>query len=448
MEKIGAKESRKNKKKKMTASDVVLIVIFVVAITVAAVSGYKLYSIMMEYKAGVDEYNEIADTVVKERDADAEDVKKLKDAKGHETKHWTSPLEINFDELKSINQDVAGWLYMEALPNINYPIVQGSDNDFYLHHTYKKESIFAGSIFVDCKNTKDFSDQNTIVYGHNMKNGSMFGTLKQYKLQETIDKSPYFWVITPKEAYKYKINKENPYYKTVDGILYSKDGKSLILCPRGKDGTVDIPDGTEYICEKAFSKSHISAVKFPDSLKEIGPFAFDCCENLANIDFGHGIRHIGSESSSNIFRSCASIEKADIPSQVESIGNRLFLNCRNLKEIIFHNGLISIGELAFVDTKVERLSIPATVERIGVSAMSEVKDIFAMYVANVDGDTYTLIKGPGKETIEYGESMKAKSLINTGDYQFKQTDKIVTLSTCTGDSSTRFVVQGVRVEPE
>lgn len=269
MEKIGAKESRKNKKKKMTASDVVLIVIFVVAITVAAVSGYKLYSIMMEYKAGVDEYNEIADTVVKERDADAEDVKKLKDAKGHETKHWTSPLEINFDELKSINQDVAGWLYMEALPNINYPIVQGSDNDFYLHHTYKKESIFAGSIFVDCKNTKDFSDQNTIVYGHNMKNGSMFGTLKQYKLQETIDKSPYFWVITPKEAYKYKI--------------------------------------------------------------------------------------------------------------------------------------------------------------------------FAMYVANVDGDTYTLIKGPGKETIEYGESMKAKSLINTGDYQFKQTDKIVTLSTCTGDSSTRFV---------
>ena len=53
-----------------------------------------------------------------------------------------------------------------------------------------------------------------------------------------------------------------------------------------------------------------------------------------------------------------------------------------------------------------------------------------------------------KKTIEYGESMKAKSLINTGDYQFKQTDKIVTLSTCTGDSSTRFVVQGVRVEPE
>ena len=74
--------------------------------------------------------------------------------------------------------------------------------------------------------------------------------------------------------------------------------------------------------------------------------------------------------------------------------------------------------------------------------------IFAIYTANVDGNTYTLIKGPGKETIDYGNNMKAKSNIDTGEYQFKETDKIVTLSTCTGDSATRFVVQGVRVEPD
>ena len=167
---------------------------------------------------------------------------------------------------------------MEAVPDISYPIAQGDDNEFYLHHTYKKESIFAGSIFVDCKNSKDFSDQNTIVYGHNMKNGSMFGTLKNYKLQETVDKSPYFWIITKKDAYKYKI--------------------------------------------------------------------------------------------------------------------------------------------------------------------------FSIYTANVDGDTYTLIKGPGKETVEYANNMKAKSNIDMGEFDFKETDKIVTLSTCTGDTATRFVVQGVRVEPE
>lgn len=277
MAKIGQKNSGK-RKKKTSAGDIIAMLILFIAIMVAVLAGYKIYSIMMEYKAGVDEYSEIADTVIKERDADAEKIKKLKDVNGKEVKHWASPLEIDFDTLKSINDNVSGWLYMESLPDISYPIVQGTDNEYYLHHTYKKDSVFAGSIFMDCKNTKDFSDQNTIVYGHNMKNGSMFGNLKSYKSQEVVDKSPYFWVITPDEAYKYKI--------------------------------------------------------------------------------------------------------------------------------------------------------------------------FAIYTANVDGDTYTLIKGPGKETIDYGNRMEAKSNINTGEYQFKETDKIVTLSTCTGDSSTRFVVQGVRIEPE
>lgn len=275
-----AKSSKKlrKKRKKTSFGDIVLILVFIIALSVAMFAGYRLYSIFMEYKAGVDEYSQIADMVVKERDADAEEIQKLKDAAGKEVKHWTSPLDIDFKELESINSDVVGWIYMEALPDISYPIVQGADNEYYLHHTYKKESVFAGSIFVDCKNSKDFSDQNTIVYGHNMKNGSMFGSLKNYKKQETVDVSPYFWVITPDDAYKYKI--------------------------------------------------------------------------------------------------------------------------------------------------------------------------FAIYTASVDGDTYTLIKGPGKETIEYGKSMLKKSELEMGEFNFKETDKIVTLSTCTGDSATRFVVQGVRVYPE
>lgn len=272
------KSSRKTAtKKKSRAGDIISVIILIVAIAVACIAGYKLYSIMMEYKAGVDEYSSIADTVIKERDADEEKVKRLKGVQGREEKHWTPPFDVDFDELKAINQDVAGWLYIEALPDISYPIVQGTDNEYYLHHTYKKESVFAGSIFVDAKNTKDFSDQNTIVYGHNMKNGSMFGTLKNFKKQEVIEKSQYFWIITPDDAYKYKI--------------------------------------------------------------------------------------------------------------------------------------------------------------------------FSTYTAKVNGDTYTLIKGPGQETIDYGNAMKTYSLFNTGDYEFKETDKIVTLSTCTGDTSTRFVVQGVRIEP-
>ncbi len=73
-----------------------------------------------------------------------------------------------------------GWIYVEAVPDINYPIVHGKDNETYLHRTYEKNYNFAGTIFVDYENKGDFSDCNTIVYGHNMKNGSMFAQLKKF----------------------------------------------------------------------------------------------------------------------------------------------------------------------------------------------------------------------------------------------------------------------------
>ncbi len=103
------------------------------------------------------------------------------------------PLAVDFESLKAINPDVKGWLYIEAL-DISYPVVQGPDNDTYLHTTYEGTSRtnFAGSIFLDYQNQDDFSDGNTIVYGHNMKNLSMFGKLKQMKEQKKYRDSVYF----------------------------------------------------------------------------------------------------------------------------------------------------------------------------------------------------------------------------------------------------------------
>ena len=95
---------------------------------------------------------------------------------------------------------------MEALPEISYPVVQGEDNNFYLHQTYEKNYNFAGTIFIDYENKRDFSDCNTLVYGHNMKNGSMFGMLKKYRADETLyNTSKYFWILTPEKDYRYEI---------------------------------------------------------------------------------------------------------------------------------------------------------------------------------------------------------------------------------------------------
>ena len=139
------------------------------------------------------------------------------------------PITVDWDELKAINRDIVGWICVDALPTINYPVCRGEDNEFYLHHTFRKEYLFAGSIFMDSMNSGDFSDPNTVVYGHNMKNGSMFNTLKELNSQEKYDESPYFWILTPKGDYRYHIFSVTTAGTTSQAyLLYRFNGEELL----------------------------------------------------------------------------------------------------------------------------------------------------------------------------------------------------------------------------
>ena len=100
---------------------------------------------------------------------------------------------------------------MEAVPDINYPIVHGKDNETYLHRTYEKNYNFAGTIFVDYENKGDFSDCNTIVYGHNMKNGSMFNNIKSYTDQSFADEHTYTLFKGPGEEFEKYLEKIRGY---------------------------------------------------------------------------------------------------------------------------------------------------------------------------------------------------------------------------------------------
>lgn len=263
------KQPEQKKKKK---SDVLLTIALIAAIVVFCYAAFNLYHIYTEYKKGTDEYNQIEEMAVTERDADSAEV-------AGSNAQLKPPIEVDFDKLKSVNEDVVGWIYVDALPDISYPIVKGKDNQTYLHQTYEKNYNFAGTIFVDYENSGDFSDCNTLVYGHNMKNGSMFGHLKKFREDDKLYKQDkYFWILTPERNYRYEI---------------------------------------------------ISA-----------------------------------------------------------------------------------------------------------------------YTTGVNSDTYTLFKGPGEEFEKYLETIKGYSEIQTDDTDLTIKDKIVTLSTCTGNESTRFVVQGKRVDAE
>lgn len=111
---------------------------------------------------------------------------------------------VDFDKLKEVNEDIIGWIRVSAL-DISYPIAQSIDNDYYLHRTFEREDNFAGCIFMEYQNNSDFSDKNTIIYGHNMKNGSMFGKLRKFYEEGVYESAPYFWIYTPDEIYRYDI---------------------------------------------------------------------------------------------------------------------------------------------------------------------------------------------------------------------------------------------------
>ena len=110
------------------------------------------------------------------------------------------PITVDFSVLKQENEDIVAWIYSENTP-INYPVVQSTDNEFYLRKLINGKYNIAGSIFMDYRNNSNMEDNNTIIYGHNMQNNTMFGTLQEYKKQEYYDEHKIMYLFTPEEQY-------------------------------------------------------------------------------------------------------------------------------------------------------------------------------------------------------------------------------------------------------
>lgn len=113
---------------------------------------------------------------------------------------------IDFDKLEKENSDIYAWI---TVPNtkIDYPIVQSfTENDlYYIDHTVKKKYSAAGSIFTQKRNQRDFSDPNTVIYGHNMRNGTMFRHLHKFKEKEFFDENEYFYIYIRGHILTYRI---------------------------------------------------------------------------------------------------------------------------------------------------------------------------------------------------------------------------------------------------
>ena len=112
--------------------------------------------------------------------------------------------QVDFASLRAVNPEIAAWLTIDGT-NINYPVTQHSDNDYYLHHLFNGEYNSSGCLFMDCQNPSDISGRHTIIYGHHMDNGTMFQNLMYYKNQLFYNEHPTAQLITSNGSFTIEI---------------------------------------------------------------------------------------------------------------------------------------------------------------------------------------------------------------------------------------------------
>lgn len=113
-------------------------------------------------------------------------------------------LDLNLQALRQTNEDVLGWIYIPDSP-VDYPLIQVENNDEYLRRAWDGSANNAGCIFLECRNNHDFSDFNTLIYGHTLRNGKMFGSLSHYESQEYRDAHPFIYIVTDEWVRRYEV---------------------------------------------------------------------------------------------------------------------------------------------------------------------------------------------------------------------------------------------------
>lgn len=137
----------------------------------------------------------------------------------------TPPISVDFEKLKKVNKDIVAWIYCEDTP-INYPIVNcntAADYDKYLVTAVDGKKNKAGSIFLDYRNASDLTDLNTVIYGHSMKNGSMFAYLLRYDDQAFYENHKYMWLFTEDATYRIELISGNEVNATSEDYVIYKD---------------------------------------------------------------------------------------------------------------------------------------------------------------------------------------------------------------------------------
>jgi sortase B len=156
-------------------------IIALVCVVGICYSGYKIYEWTTDSISTGDQTEIINDAATTREIDDSANTQIISSGEADDAPYWkylhTKLIDVDFDELRKINSETAGWIQLGGT-NINYPYVQTSNNDFYLKHSFDRSYNTAGWVFEDFRNKNDGSDKNMILYAHGRNDGSMFGTLR------------------------------------------------------------------------------------------------------------------------------------------------------------------------------------------------------------------------------------------------------------------------------
>ena len=244
-------------KKKTQTILIILMIIFLLA---ALVCGYKIFGIVQQYHKDQAAYNEISAGYAKKAENNSTYAPPVFNAKEEEEDqnllHEPSPLEIDFESLQTdVNSEIIGWIYCaDTKPEINYPIVHHTDDSYYLNHNAKGNYTAAGAIFMGSSNFSNFSDRNTVIHGHHLYDGSMFGNLGKWEDQEYFDTHNVFYINTPTRNYKvemiaYFVTPANGQAYTIDfrGDEDVEDWVNWVLSQSAVESGYEYKEGDRFV---------------------------------------------------------------------------------------------------------------------------------------------------------------------------------------------------------
>lgn len=192
-------------RKKRNAPLILLIIVLAGGMVFA---GGKLASILLNYQRDRSAYNDLADQAIsllaEAEQTSVRDPGITPDPNGVDVEEDGVPISVDWNYLQSINSQVVGWLYAPDTV-INYPVVQSSDNEYYLHRSFDDQPSSAGTLFVDVNSVQGITQSNYIIYGHTMKDNSMFTVLGEYVDNSYYQDHPVMYYITPTTKYRVEL---------------------------------------------------------------------------------------------------------------------------------------------------------------------------------------------------------------------------------------------------